>query len=173
MNRVVPALSDALRYATRGRHERLHEWMARADPFASRERYRRYLQVQHAFLDCAAAYGPALDAVLLEPLVWRCMALDRDLADLGASVAATSIPANPVEPAHALGWLYVSEGSTLGAALLLREAPQLQSADYITVSHYITCISHCLTWCCCCMRPRCCDQQIIAFHITLCIALIT
>ncbi|MCH9827514.1 MAG: biliverdin-producing heme oxygenase [Gammaproteobacteria bacterium] len=124
MNRVVPALSDALRYATRGRHERLHEWMARADPFASRERYRRYLRVQHAFLDCAAAYGPALDAVLLEPLVWRCMALDRDLADLGASVAATSIPADPVEPAHALGWLYVSEGSTLGAALLLREATE-------------------------------------------------
>ena len=56
VNRVVPALSDALRYATRGRHERLHEWMARADPFASRERYRRYLRVQHAFLDCAAAY---------------------------------------------------------------------------------------------------------------------
>ena len=132
MNRVVPALSDALRHATRVRHEHLHELMAQAEPFASRERYRRYLRVQHAFLDCAAVYGSALDTILLEPLTWRRMALDRDLADLGASVAAASTPATPAEPAHALGWLYVSEGSTLGAALLLREATERLglSADF-------------------------------------------
>src|SRR5690606_29607066 len=44
-----------------------------------------------------------------------------DLSDLQAPIPAEPIVTQGVTAPEALGWLYVSEGSTLGAAFLLKE----------------------------------------------------
>ena len=45
-----------------------------------------------------------------------------DLADLGVAQPEDAIASGAVKMPEALGWLYVSEGSTLGAAFLFKDA---------------------------------------------------
>ena len=100
-------------------------------PFESRERYGRFLTVQYLFhRDIAALYdSPALGALLPDlPGRRRLADIAADLADLGLPVPAPGeAPAlGPDAPLpEALGWLYVAEGSNLGAAFLLKAAAAL------------------------------------------------
>ncbi|NWM49713.1 biliverdin-producing heme oxygenase, partial [Escherichia coli] len=55
-----------------------------------------------------------------------------DLADLGRGLPATEHPAfipGAVKIPAALGWLYVAEGSSMGAALLRKAAAKLDLSD--------------------------------------------
>lgn len=119
-------LSKRLRAATTALHETLDARMSGADLFSSRERYGLFLAMQRRFhADIEPLYlAPALVALVLDlPERARRAAIDLDLADLG--MAAPAAPAYPVDPDDlpaALGWLYVSEGSSLGAAFLLKAA---------------------------------------------------
>lgn len=126
----APTRSQRLKAATHGTHERLDQRILRGQPFASTAGYRRFLRVQYRFhRDIAALYAlPALQALLPDLAQrQRLHAVQQDLADLGEplpSEPAEVLPAD-TDLATALGWLYVAEGSNLGAAILFKLAAHI------------------------------------------------
>lgn len=140
-----PGLNRAkrLKAATNERHDRLDHAIMDAGPFASRTRYGLFVTMQYQFhreID-ALYFNPILDR-LLPNLAdrRRFLLIEQDLRDLGVDVPAVrSAPAfsNTAEadlPA-ALGWLYVAEGSNLGAAFLLKEALKLGLSETFGARH--------------------------------------
>lgn len=131
----------ALKALTSAAHERLDGAIMAGRPFESRERYGRFLAVQYLFhRDIAALYdSPALGALLPDlPGRRRFADIAADLADLGLSVPAPAhAPALAVDAAlpTALGWLYVAEGSNLGAAFLLKAAAGLGLGETFGARH--------------------------------------
>ncbi|WP_105384543.1 biliverdin-producing heme oxygenase [Neorhizobium alkalisoli] len=128
----LKALTDAT-------HRGLDQRIMAAEPFASRERYELFLDVQHRFhADVSPLYhAPALGS-LLPDLASRCRleALRRDIADLTGSAPPVLIAqTGPLGVQAALGWLYVAEGSNLGAAFLLREAEKLGLSEEFGARH--------------------------------------
>jgi heme oxygenase len=118
-------LSQRLKTETAQQHERMHELMEQGNPFADRGSYARFVaaqylfqrDVEHLFQDAAVkAAVPDLEAR------GRQEASLADLADLGAELPQGALGSEAVGMPEALGWLYVSEGSTLGAAFLFKEA---------------------------------------------------
>lgn len=130
-----------LRAATAPAHAGLDQRIMAADPFASWERYGRFLQVQHAFhRDIDDLYASAELRKLLPDLAdrRRLALIEQDLADLGlAPPPAKQLPAcsGATDIPTALGWLYVAEGSNLGAAFLLKEAAKLQLSESFGARH--------------------------------------
>ena len=133
----------ALKSATHGTHERLDKSIMMQKPFESRERYGQFVEVQYLFhREIDALYSsPTLDGMLPDLAGRRRYDLtERDLTDLGmglpkangAPVFATN--AN-VDLPTALGWLYVAEGSNLGAAFLLKEAAKLGLSETFGARH--------------------------------------
>ncbi|AXV16691.1 biliverdin-producing heme oxygenase [Neorhizobium sp. SOG26] len=124
-----------LKSLTDATHDRLDKRIMAAQPFASRERYALFLQVQHHFhADVDPLYlDPRLNALLpkLEDRA-RLDALRQDLMDVtGETPPVLRSTAGALEIPAALGWLYVAEGSNLGAAFLLKEAAKLGlTADF-------------------------------------------
>ncbi len=120
-----------LKEATAPAHQRIDARIMAAAPFASRERYGLFLQVQHAFHhDISNLYHqPELQSAFADlPSRARLTAVAQDLADLGLSVPAeteTAHPTTKLDAPAAAGWLYVAEGSNLGAAFLLKAANRL------------------------------------------------
>lgn len=138
---VAEGRAGRLKAATRATHERLDARIMAADPFADRARYGTFLKVQHAFhRDIDALYdNPALDK-LLPDLVGRRRFPDvtRDLADLDLAPAVIDTkPAfsEAIDIPTALGWLYVAEGSNLGAAFLIKEARRLGLSEELGARH--------------------------------------
>ncbi|MGS1007006.1 biliverdin-producing heme oxygenase [Achromobacter anxifer] len=115
-----------LKALTTSTHDTLDRRIMDAGIFDSRERYAGFLRVQYRFMrDVDALYARTDLAALLPDLSER-RRLDlvaQDLADLGDALprASSAVDAETSLP-HALGWLYVSEGSTLGAAVLYKLA---------------------------------------------------
>ena len=121
-----------LKAATSGVHERLDSRIMAGEPFRDRQRYGRFLRVQHGFhRDIDALYAhPVLDALLPDLAGRRRLALvEQDLADLELAVPQDLTPAvfgeGDVDLPSAFGWLYVAEGSNLGAAFLFKAAAAL------------------------------------------------
>lgn len=129
--------SKRLKALTHDVHDRLDKSIMEASSFDSLEGYGRFAGVQWAFhRDIDALYDdPALIALLPGLAERRRMALiAMDLADMGlATPAVETAPVflrdRPSDTATALGWLYVAEGSNLGAALLRKEAAKLGLSD--------------------------------------------
>ena len=129
-----PALtrSKRLKAATHAAHDGLDRAIMDYEPFSSRERYSQFVKVQHAFhRDFDALYDNAALDVLLPDLQGRrrMPLIEQDLADLGADpVAFSSVPVfaagETADLPTALGWLYVAEGSNMGAAFLLKWAKE-------------------------------------------------
>lgn len=99
------------------------------DPFASRENFTPFVVAQYLFQsELQALYQDAELGAIFPDLPERCRAQQAkaDLADLGAQVPApvAGALANPSR-AQALGWLFVSEGSKLGAAFLIKRVAAL------------------------------------------------
>jgi len=148
-NMATPALapelsrSRRLKAATSGAHDRLDTSIMAAEPFSSRERYVQFVQVQYLFhRDIAALYGnAALDALLPDlPGRRRVDLIVQDLADLDRALPETEdapvfAEGDEIDLAVALGWLYVAEGSTLGAAFLLKEAVKLGLSETCGARH--------------------------------------
>ncbi|MEN4922944.1 biliverdin-producing heme oxygenase [Achromobacter spanius] len=120
-----PSLSQRLKHETADQHERMHRLMERGAPFASRESYARFVAAQYLFQrdvehlfqnDAVKQAVPDLEARGRED------ASLADLRDLGAPMPDGDIASAGVRMPEALGWLYVSEGSTLGAAFLFKQA---------------------------------------------------
>ncbi len=104
----------------------------RHDPFGDVARYCQFLKMQYCF---HASLQPIHHAIGRDRrlVTLRCTSrlglIEQDLSDLG-SVPDSNAPAL-IEPfelqslPRALGWLYVAEGSNLGAAFLLKAAARL------------------------------------------------
>lgn len=142
---ATPAESRALRLRalTRETHERLDDSVMNAASFATRDGYARFAAIQYLFhRDIDALYtDPALRAVLPDLAERRRLPLlALDLADLGTSVPPADAPPvfaadAPVDLPTALGWLYVAEGSRMGAALLRKEVARLGLSDGFGARH--------------------------------------
>ena len=121
----MPGRAKRLKAATTEAHERLDQRIMAAAPFASRDRYALFVQVQHQFhRDIDALYENAeLDGLLPDLAGRRRLPLIvNDLQDLGRDVPVPNAPpafAGKIDDTTALGWLYVAEGSNLGASFLL------------------------------------------------------
>jgi heme oxygenase len=138
---VAERRSKALRAATSAAHARVDQRVMRAAPFASRARFARFLQVQHAFhreIDTLCR-APSLQALLPDLEGRRRFALvEQDLADLGVpppAPAGARVFAGEPDVPTALGWLYVAEGSNLGAAFLLKAAAKLGLSEEFGARH--------------------------------------
>ncbi len=122
---TTTTLSARLKAETHDEHERMHRLMDRGRPFADRERYARFVAAQYLFQrDVEHLFGtPGMRSAVLDLEVrGREAAALADLADLGAPVPQIECASAAVAMPAALGWLYVSEGSTLGAAFLFKQA---------------------------------------------------
>ena len=127
-----PALAprhERLSAATDALHEHLHTVVGGIAPFESRENFGRFAAAQYQFQrEIEALYQrPALQALLPElPSRSRRNAAEADLADLGVALPQPDLSRTAgLSDAEAIGWLYVSEGSTLGAAMLFKKAQLL------------------------------------------------
>lgn len=138
MTRIMDLpLIDHLRDATRSTHGRLDASIMAAQAFATLAGYARFVAMQWAFhREIDALYDdPALTRLLPGLADRRRLAvIASDLMDLGIPLpSVTSTPrfpaAQPVDIPTAVGWLYVAEGSNLGAALLRKEAAKLGLSD--------------------------------------------
>lgn len=126
-------LNLRLKAATQTTHGALDQRLMAFGPFASRDHYTAFLQMQYRFhRDVAALFGDPALGRLLPGLGQRqrLPAVAQDLADLGQPLPALDQPpafAEGVAPdlPTALGWLYVEEGSNLGAAFLFKAAAAL------------------------------------------------
>jgi heme oxygenase len=134
--------SKRLKQATHATHDRLDKRIMAADPFGARARYGRFVVVQHAFhRDIDALYDNAeLDRMLPDLAGRRRLPqITQDLAALGIAVptydAQPAFGAGSSDIPNALGWLYVAEGSNLGAAFLLKEALKLGLTETLGASH--------------------------------------
>lgn len=114
----------------------------RHDPFADIARYCQFLKLQHRFhASLQPIYGGLGRDQRLSAFrcAYRLGLIEKDLADLGAA-SDTNAP-SPIEPLdladlpRALGWLYVAEGSNLGAAFLLKEAARLGLSQSFGARH--------------------------------------
>lgn len=117
-------LSLRLKNATASEHERMHQLMNGADIFATKEKYTQFTLSQYYF-------QKEVEQLFLNP---RVMDIIPDLDTRGRSDLAlldlkhlgvtpqSSQPLKQIGYPQALGWIYVSEGSTLGAAFLFKEA---------------------------------------------------
>lgn len=143
LDNPVSSRSKRLKAATHATHDQLDKAIMAGEPFASRERYALFVKVQHGFhRDIDTLYDdPALDKLLPDLKGRRRFALiERDLTDLGAQAPAVDTPpafkaGASVDLPTALGWLYVAEGSNLGAAFLLKEALNLGLSETFGASH--------------------------------------
>jgi heme oxygenase len=126
-------LSTRLKNETAPLHEQMHALMEQAQPFASRAQYLRFVTAQYHFQrDVEHLFDdPAIQAAVPDLQVrGREAAALADLADLADFADLDAVPGDIAVATHdvvmpaALGWLYVSEGSTLGAAFLLKEVKE-------------------------------------------------
>lgn len=132
MTTTPSSLSQRLKNETAAQHERMHALMTMADPFASRAQYARFVAAQYVFQrDVEHLFADAQVQATVPDLAQRGRA-DASLADLNdleAAVPGDSVATAAVAMPEALGWIYVSEGSTLGAAFLFKEAGQKLGLD--------------------------------------------
>ena len=131
-----------LKAATNATHERLDARIMASGAFSSRERYGQFVLVQHGFhRDIDALYSNAVLDGLLPDLAGRRRfgQICQDLDDLGLHAPAADAPpaftGTDADLPTALGWLYVAEGSNLGAAFLLVAAERLGLSETFGARH--------------------------------------
>jgi heme oxygenase len=113
-----------------------------ASSFASIERYKHFLAIQYLFhRDVEALYADGRLQVAFPDLVHRCRLplVLADMQDLGVVAPDAGTPTfaagESLDLGCALGWLYVAEGSNMGAAVLRKEAQKLGLSDSLGARH--------------------------------------
>ncbi|EIK95367.1 heme utilization protein [Pseudomonas sp. M47T1] len=135
-----PALRSArLRQASAVLHDQLEHAVGDHAPFDSRESYGRFLQMQYLFQsELQHLYNDPQLNKLFPDLASRCRAdaALADLNDLGLAVPQ-SVPGALQAPnqATALTWIRVSEGSKLGAAILIKRAEAMGLSETFGARH--------------------------------------
>jgi len=123
----APGRCKRLKAASSREHDTVDHLVMSVRPFDDRERYVRFLTVQHRFHGSLQALynDPSLNRRLPGlALLSRFDAVQQDLHDLGVPVPPAPEPVDATF-AQALGWLYCSEGSNLGAAFLFKQTQRL------------------------------------------------
>ena len=135
-----PALrSQRLNQITNEPHQKLDALVKAHKPFDEVANFARFVVAQYLFQsELKALYtDPALKQIVPD-LPERCRAeqAKADLADLNTEVPAPVAGAvNAPSKAEALGWIFVSEGSKLGAAFLIKRAVGLGLSDTFGARH--------------------------------------
>lgn len=118
--------SKRLTLATRETHDTLGEKVMGRDPFGSLTNYTHFATAQYLFLtELAALHIDPRLTQHIPNLPERCRAeqITADLIDLGVELPAPVTGAiKNLSKAQALGWVFVSEGSKLGAGVLIKQA---------------------------------------------------
>lgn len=114
-----------LKQETLSEHERMEVLMKQSGAFETQENYAQFTLSQYYFQkDVENLYLDAKVQQLIPDLDvrGRSIAALQDLEDLGIQPQQQTIATEAVTYPESLGWIYVSEGSTLGAAFLFKEA---------------------------------------------------
>jgi heme oxygenase len=131
--------SQRLNQVTNEPHSKLDALVKAHAPFETQANFARFVVAQYLFQsELVALYNDAELTAVVPDLPARCRAeaAKADLADLDTEVPAPVAGAlqNPTK-AQALGWLFVSEGSKLGAAFLLKRAVGLGLSETLGARH--------------------------------------
>ncbi|MBO1540326.1 biliverdin-producing heme oxygenase [Pseudomonas sp. OA65] len=134
-----PSRSQRLNQITHAPHGKLDALVKAHAPFDTPASFARFVVAQYLFQsELVALYNDAELSALIPDLPARCRAdaAKADLADLDTEVPAPVAGAvnNPTQ-AEALGWLFVSEGSKLGAAFLIKRAVGLGLSETFGARH--------------------------------------
>ena len=132
-------LSRRLKTETQAAHEGLDSRIMASRPFDSRDHYALFLGMQLQFHhDIQPLYDDPRLAALVPDLASRCRLsmIEADLADLNL-VSSSTKPGTSMSAdlATRFGWLYVAEGSNLGAAFLIKEAAKLGLGENFGARH--------------------------------------
>lgn len=140
---IAASRAKRLKALTHETHDRLDRSIMAAASFTTLAGYANFVTVQYLFhRDIDALYDDTALQALLPKLAERrrLSLIAADLDDLGVRV-----PTSGDAPAFergvaadlptALGWLYVAEGSNLGAAVLRKEAAKLGLSDVHGARH--------------------------------------
>lgn len=135
-----PLRSQRLNAITHEPHSRLDARVKSHEPFASRERFAHFVAAQYLFQrDLQNLYQDSRLVALLPDLPQRCRVEQTvlDLADLQRPLPEgdDSIRDRQMDLGEALAWLFVSEGSKLGAAFLLKRMPALGLSETFGARH--------------------------------------
>ena len=131
--------SQRLNQITNEPHQKLDALVKAHKPFDEVASFARFVVAQYLFQsELKALYtDPALQEIVPD-LPERCRAEQAraDLADLNTEVPAPVAGAvTSPSKAEALGWIFVSEGSKLGAAFLIKRAVGLGLSDTFGARH--------------------------------------
>jgi heme oxygenase len=135
-----PALrSQRLNQITHEPHTKLDALVKTHAPFETQANFARFVVAQYLFQsELVSLYNDAELTAIVADLPARCRAeaAKADLTDLDTEVPAPVAGAvkNPSK-AEALGWLFVSEGSKLGAAFLIKRAVGLGLSETFGARH--------------------------------------
>ncbi len=135
-----PALrSQRLNQITHAPHAELDALVKSHAPFDSRESFARFVVAQYLFqAELQALYNDPQLIAIVPDLAERCRAEQArlDLADLDTEVPP-ALPGALRNPGlgEAMGWIFVSEGSKLGAAFLIKRAMALGLSDSFGARH--------------------------------------
>ncbi len=131
--------SQRLNQITNEPHTKLDALVKAHSPFETQANFARFVVAQYLFQsELVSLYNDAELTAIVPDLPARCRAdaAKADLADLDTDVPATVAGAlkNPTK-AQALGWIFVSEGSKLGAAFLIKRAVGLGLSETFGARH--------------------------------------
>lgn len=131
--------SQRLNQITNEPHTKLDALVKAHAPFETPANFARFVVAQYLFQsELVALYNDPELIKIVPDLAARCRAdaAKLDLADLETDVPAPVAGAvkNPSK-AEALGWLFVSEGSKLGAAFLIKRAVGLGLSETFGARH--------------------------------------
>ncbi|WP_010170002.1 biliverdin-producing heme oxygenase [Pseudomonas sp. PAMC 25886] len=131
--------SQRLNQITNEPHTKLDALVKAHAPFETQANFARFVVAQYLFQsELVALYNDAELIKIVPDLAERCRAeaAKLDLGDLDTEVPAPVAGAvNNPSKAEALGWLFVSEGSKLGAAFLIKRAVGLGLSETFGARH--------------------------------------
>ncbi|ENX57961.1 MULTISPECIES: biliverdin-producing heme oxygenase [Acinetobacter] len=125
---VLNQLASRLKIETASQHQQMHLLMEEAQVFADTQRYAKFTLAQYYFQQNVEYLfrHPEVSTLISDlDIRGRSQAALLDLYDLQLTPEVHELLAENVGFPEALGWIYVSEGSTLGAAFLFKQAQQL------------------------------------------------
>lgn len=131
--------SQRLNQITHLPHSKLDALVKAHAPFETQANFARFVVAQYLFQsELVSLYNDAELLAIVPDLPERCRAdaAKADLADLETDVPAPVAGAvNSPGKAEALGWIFVSEGSKLGAAFLIKRAVSLGLSETFGARH--------------------------------------
>ncbi|MCH7341690.1 biliverdin-producing heme oxygenase [Acinetobacter higginsii] len=125
---VLNQLASRLKNETASQHQQMHLLMEEAQVFADTQRYAKFTLAQYYFQQNVEYLfrHPEVSTLISDlDIRGRSQAALLDLYDLQLTPEVHELLTENVGFPEALGWIYVSEGSTLGAAFLFKQAQQL------------------------------------------------